>query len=199
MIYREKILAALEGRKSEFNLFKGESGAQFADYRKALDRAAALGREELTRRLESVESPGAAPTEEFDRARAFVVEFGREWGSHEGARAWAYETLLGRTTFAADGSQILPTKDFSVPVAAVQVGWFENSHLPGGAYIKDAAFEILTPAEIMVRGASPEPSEQVVHRRRYGSAEVEPPPTPMPEPDAALPDPRVGHSPPTTR
>jgi uncharacterized protein (TIRG00374 family) len=39
----------------------------------------------------------------------------------------------------------------------------------------------------------------VIHRRRYGTAEVEPPPTPMPEPDAALPDPRVGHSPPTTR
>jgi uncharacterized membrane protein YbhN (UPF0104 family) len=39
----------------------------------------------------------------------------------------------------------------------------------------------------------------VVHRRRYGIAEVEPPPTPMPEPDAELPDPRVGHSPPTTR
>jgi len=39
----------------------------------------------------------------------------------------------------------------------------------------------------------------VVHRRRYGSAEIEPPPTPMPEPGAASPDPRVGHSPPTTR
>jgi uncharacterized protein (TIRG00374 family) len=39
----------------------------------------------------------------------------------------------------------------------------------------------------------------VVHRRRYGSAEIEPPPTPMPEPGAGSPDPRVGHSPPTTR
>jgi uncharacterized protein (TIRG00374 family) len=39
----------------------------------------------------------------------------------------------------------------------------------------------------------------VVHRRRYGSAEIEPPPTPMPEPGAASPDPRVGSSPPTTR
>jgi uncharacterized membrane protein YbhN (UPF0104 family) len=39
----------------------------------------------------------------------------------------------------------------------------------------------------------------IVHRRRYGMAEVEPPPTPMPEPDAGSPDPRVGHSPPTSR
>jgi hypothetical protein len=167
MIYREKILAALNDRKTEFSLFKSESSAQFADYRRALDRAASMGREELARRLEAVDSPGAMPTGEFEGARPFVIPFAREWRSHEEARAWAYQTLLARTTFAADGSQILPTKDFSVPVAAVQVGWFENSHLPGGAYIKDAAFEVLTPAEIMVRGATPEPSEQVVHRRRY--------------------------------
>jgi uncharacterized membrane protein YbhN (UPF0104 family) len=40
----------------------------------------------------------------------------------------------------------------------------------------------------------------VVHRRRYGSAEVAPaPPTPMPAPGAASPDPLVGRSPPTSR
>jgi uncharacterized protein (TIRG00374 family) len=40
----------------------------------------------------------------------------------------------------------------------------------------------------------------VVHRRRYGTAEVEPPPlTPTPEPDAASPGPLAGRSPPTSR
>jgi uncharacterized protein (TIRG00374 family) len=40
----------------------------------------------------------------------------------------------------------------------------------------------------------------VVHRRRYGSAEVEPPPaTPAPAPGAASPDPLAGRSPPTIR
>jgi len=42
----------------------------------------------------------------------------------------------------------------------------------------------------------------VIHRRRYGMAEVEPPPTPMPLPvpsGASPPDPRAGSSPPTTR
>src|SRR3954469_2502082 len=39
----------------------------------------------------------------------------------------------------------------------------------------------------------------VVHRRRYGMAEVEPPPTPTPGPAAASPDPRAVRSPPTSR
>jgi len=40
----------------------------------------------------------------------------------------------------------------------------------------------------------------LVHRRRYGMAEVEPPPpTPMPEPDASSPGPRAGRSAPTSR
>jgi uncharacterized protein (TIRG00374 family) len=42
----------------------------------------------------------------------------------------------------------------------------------------------------------------VVHRRRYGMAEVEPPPTPTPSPvpsGASPPDPRAGWSPPTRR
>ena len=40
----------------------------------------------------------------------------------------------------------------------------------------------------------------VIHRRRYGVAEVpEPPPTPMPPPDAAQPHPQAGRSAPTRR
>jgi uncharacterized protein (TIRG00374 family) len=39
----------------------------------------------------------------------------------------------------------------------------------------------------------------VIHRRRFGVAEVAPPPMPAPEPDAASPDPQAGRSAPTTR
>ncbi len=169
MIYREKIIAALNTRRAEFLDFESGMREQFTLYREALDRLASLSGQELIERLKTSDSPGALPTEEFDPARSLVLEFDRVWSNHEQAREWAYETLLGRTTFAADGSQILPTKDFSVPVAAVQVAWFENTHTTDGAYVKDAAFEILTPAEVMVRtGGATEVSEQIVHRRRYG-------------------------------
>ncbi len=169
MIYREKIVTALNTRRSEFIDYESGMREQFSVYRDALDRLASTSGEELIERLKSTDAPGALPTEEFDLARTLVIPFEQQWSNHEQARAWAFETLLGRTTFAADGSQILPTKDFSVPVAAVQVAWFENRHAPGGDYVKDAAFEILTPADFMVgTGGSAEVSEQKVHRRRYG-------------------------------
>jgi hypothetical protein len=169
MIYREKIVAALNTRRSELEDYESGMREQFTLYRDALDRLARLSGGELIERLKASDSPGALPTEEFDRTRSLVLPFGRVWHNHEQAREWAYRTLLGRTTFAADGSQILPSKDYSVPVAAVQVAWFENAHTPDGAYVKDAAFEILTPAEVMVRtGGATEVSEQIVHRRRYG-------------------------------
>jgi hypothetical protein len=169
MIYREKILAALESRRGEFAQFGSDLRHQLAIYDRALREFLSIDKDELIERLEAKPSPGAVTTDEFFEAGSFAIRFGRDWSNHEESRAWAYETLLGRTTFAADGSQIIPTKDYSVPVAAVQVGWFENRHTTDGAYIKDARIEILTPAEVMVRtGGDTDFSEQVVHRRRYG-------------------------------
>src|SRR5215469_12126967 len=168
MIYRDKILAALDSRRAEFAKFNAGLIADCALYRNAIDRLKSINLDELRRRLSAAESPGALPTDEFDRARSLVVPFGRGWNNHEEARSWARDILLGRTTFAADGSQILPTKDVSVPVAAVQIAWFENSHTPDAVYTKDASFEVLAPGEVTVRpGSTTGFYEQAVHFRRY--------------------------------
>jgi hypothetical protein len=172
MIYRDKIIAALDTRVADFSQFDTEVTAQYALYREALERIAGMDGSELLSRLKDVESPGAMPTPEFDLADAFVMRFGPAWKNHEEARKWAYDTLLGRTTFAADGSQILPTKDLSVPVAAVQVAWFENSHTPAGAYVKDVVFDVLPPSEVVSANSPTGVSEPAVHRRRY-AAEID--------------------------
>ena len=162
-------MAALDGSRFDFTSFENDLRAQFAIYAGALDQLSAISVDELDVRLGKSDSPGALVTEEFRDARSLVIPFEHEWRNHEEARAWGMEALLGRTTFAADGSQILPSKDFSVPVAAVQVGWFENPHTVNGGYVKDARFEIIPPSEVMVRtGGATEISEQAVHRRRYG-------------------------------
>lgn len=168
MIYRDKMLSALESCESEFAFYENDLKEQIAAYNLALEKACALSREELGARLELANAPGAIPVEEFFQAQSFIIPFAEQWTNREQARDWAYQALLGRTTFAADGSQIMPTKDFSIPIAAVQVGWFENPHTTDGAYIKDAAFEILPPETILVRSKGDiEASEQVVHQRRY--------------------------------
>jgi NurA domain len=169
MIYREKIMAALEKRRADFAHFDTEFREQMRRYADALDALAATPGEQLRAQLNGLDAPGARPTAEMEQSDSLFIRFAADWRAQEDARRWSFETLAGRTTFAADGSQILPSKDFSVPVAAIQVAWFENAHTPTGGYVKDASFEILPPGEILVRtGGATELSEQVVHKRRYG-------------------------------
>jgi hypothetical protein len=170
MIYREKIFAALESCAGEFALYDHDVREQVASYNLALEAIARMSRDELIAILAASKSTtGAIPTNEFFEAQSFVIAFDQEFSNREAAREWAYQVLLNRTTFAADGSQVMPTKDFSIPVAAVQVGWFENPHTTEGAYIKDATFEVLSPEVVMVRtGGDIEASFQVVQQRRYG-------------------------------
>src|SRR5262249_56345768 len=119
MIYRDKILAALESCESEFAFYEHDLREQITAYNFALQSAAIMSREEITRRLAISSSCGAIPTEEFSRAHSFVIPFEHQWENREEARAYAFQALHKHTTFAADGSQIMPSKDFSIPVAAV--------------------------------------------------------------------------------
>ena len=150
MLVRSKVIAALEEKKDRFAGFQIELRDTLERYREALEGLPSLSRAEIEDRLEEREIawPGALPTAEQDWLRDVVVSAGQGGTSHEAARVWAKEVLLNTPTFAVDGSQIPPSRDFSVPVGAVQIGWFENAHTPGGHYVKDLAFEVLAPDEL---------------------------------------------------
>ena len=94
--------------------------------------------------------PGAFPTEEWQANSGLWLDgppLGGTDASSQQWREWAESTLAGVHTFAVDGSQIYPSTDWSIPLAAVQVGWFENPH-GDGAYIKDVGFKLISPAEL---------------------------------------------------
>jgi hypothetical protein len=59
------------------------------------------------------------------------------------------DVLSDRVTFAADGSQLTPGKEISLPVAVVQVAWFENPHRRDLSYEKQARSEIVSPEELL--------------------------------------------------
>lgn len=80
--------------------------------------------------------------------------------------AWVRDRLMGVATFAVDGSQIYPSKDISLPVALVQIGWYENRHLPQGQYEKDIDLDVMTPAELKV-SHSGDPVDRRVNMRRF--------------------------------
>jgi hypothetical protein len=196
MLYTNKLLAELEAKAERFAGYQDAYGRWLAAYRAAL---AALGTRypsaqalaDAQRDLPPDEPAGALPTAEYDawRARGLpgvpVLPFGRVFAHHAESREWA-EGLRGVTTFAVDGSQLLPWRDVSIPVALVQVGLFENRHRPPAPYVKDVAIELLTPDDLLgdpgsgpgdAAGADlpsderhvvgPIASEEAVHLRRF--------------------------------
>lgn len=168
MILRDKIIQQLRDKRDRFAAFEDSFQDESARFRDALDQMATLPGGELTRRLMFVETPSALPTEEFDVAPNLQIEFPHKWNNHQEAREWAFDALLDHPTFAVDGSQIKPDGDLSIPVAAVQVAWFENLHTSDGRYAKDARFEVLTPEDLIVEfNGDRVISEQQVNLRRF--------------------------------
>jgi hypothetical protein len=167
MLYRTHVIGALESRREDFARFerslRGEVGELAARLRALSGRTGAEVRQASGADAARV----AFPSDELERAGAAVLPFRESWRSHEEARRWAIETLRDRVTFAADGSQIFPGREASLPVAAVQIASFENPHTPEGRYTKDVHFEVLTPEQLLGRPGDYESPEQVVGLRRF--------------------------------
>lgn len=150
MIFRDKIFAQLQAKQAGFRNYNDKARSDAQVYAEALAKFAALSSAEIQHSVAHLPTPGALPTEEFDDAPTLCFRFPQDFHNHENARHWAAEALLHHTTFAADGSQILPVKEFSIPVAAVQVAWFINAHTRAGSYVKDADFQVLAPDDLMI-------------------------------------------------
>jgi hypothetical protein len=162
MLFTPKVQAALEAKQSHFKAYQNSLQEQQELVVDWLAKLAQQSAASLSALLDErgVAWPGARPTAEFDRAPNLLLSFDNQWGNHVDARGWAMSVLKERPVAAVDGSQITPSKDFSIAVGAVQVGWFINFHEEGGRYIKDVEFEVLAPGELdQEAGDSSEHSE----------------------------------------
>jgi hypothetical protein len=56
-------------------------------------------------------------------------------------------------------------REVSLPVAAVQIGWFENDHRADASYVKNARFVILSPRELLSADEPAIPETRVSERR----------------------------------
>jgi hypothetical protein len=168
MILRQQVLAGLHAKRAHFRAFNDEIRSETETYDEALGRLAQMRRDELDARLASTQTPGALPTREFDRAPNLRINFAQRWSNHEEARQWASAILLDHPVFAVDGSQIPPSSDLALPVAAVQIAWFDNRHTRDGRYTKDAALDLLGPDELLSEfDGERQISEQPVNLRRF--------------------------------
>ncbi|MEN9225377.1 MAG: DNA double-strand break repair nuclease NurA, partial [Thermostichus sp. DRC_bins_24] len=110
--------------------------------------------------------PGALPTAEWDTYRNWKLPFHHEWTNYEESCEWVKPIIRNIPTFAVDGSQIYPSKDLSIPVALIQIGWYENHHCAEGFYQKDIQVDVLTPQDLG-SSSSGEPKERIVNLRRF--------------------------------
>jgi hypothetical protein len=149
MLYNHKVATALEQKRSQFQEYQAGLHKQEVVLDEWLNGFYQYTLATMRHRLDErgLAWPGAYPTVEFDRAERLALPFSQRWTNHVEARAWALPTLTNRPVAAVDGSQITPTKDYSVPVGAVQIGWFINHHREGGSFVKDIRFEVLAPTE----------------------------------------------------
>ncbi|MGH2497998.1 MAG: DNA double-strand break repair nuclease NurA [Ktedonobacteraceae bacterium] len=163
MLHKGKLQAALNAKYGQFTTDNAAFNDQLRAYRTALETLYLRypSGEQLEYQLppdkEGAQSAGARPSSEFDNwlvnapydeYHGPLFPFGREFDNHEQARQWA-ECIEGITTVAVDGSQLLPWRDASIPVALIQVGLFANPHMQGRPYNKDVRMEVLSPDEIM--------------------------------------------------
>ncbi|HZH34228.1 MAG TPA: DNA double-strand break repair nuclease NurA [Pyrinomonadaceae bacterium] len=175
MLFRELLIQELNEKRDDFARFAASQSDEQEDYLALLRELTARTSVEIRRNLGTKEDVGALPSDELDEFRAVSAAFETRWKSHEEARSWALEILKNRTTFAADASQILPGREISLPVAAIQVGTFENSHTETGDYKKQARFTVIPPNELLDSDEleeKPVSAESIVGLRRF-QAEAE--------------------------
>ncbi len=163
------ILTLLQRKQDEFVGFNQETLGLLEKYRKALRNFAEIAPQAnsdagFADSLEADDLAGAL-LEPSTLAKQGLIAFPQQWHNREESFDWVRQHLTGIATFAVDGSQIYPSKDISIPVALVQVGWFENLHRPQGTYDKDIRLDLMTPAELKVlRG---DLADRRVNMRRF--------------------------------
>lgn len=172
MLFRELLQNELETQSAGFKRFADEQTNDLRDYLDKLARLSNTDYGALADKLSAIENIGALPSEEIERAENFAFSFAETWNNHEEARRWAFDILNKRTTFAADGSQLFVEREVSLPVAAIQIGWFENPHDDAVGYEKNARFFVLSPEDLLKDQEEPVIPETRVGQKRF-EAEVE--------------------------
>jgi hypothetical protein len=173
MLYPVRVASELEASVERFRAFADDERAAFRRFERATARLGELSLAELRSLLATADHPGALPSEEWSDRSGLFLPFGHAFPHHRAAREWALERIGGVRTFAVDGSEIKPTKDYSLPIAAVQVAWFDNPHDAAGRYVKDVEFQIVHPDDLIAeQGDGFGIVDQMLALRRF-QAEVE--------------------------
>jgi hypothetical protein len=169
-----QIKTLLDQKREAFSSFNRAKFELLQAYHQAWAEFAALPLAQQIERLAAHDDPvGALPLEALGQGEKGILPFfcaesgpaTAPWSNREASKQWVQEVLTNITTFAVDGSQISPGKDLSIPIALIQIGWFENPHCADRPYQKDVRVDLMTPKDL---GPNPaQPVERRVNIRRF--------------------------------
>ena len=171
MLYRELLTEELNNQRAEFTRFAQSQAGDLDYYVQKIAGFSEKSYADVFGILHDCADCGAMPSEEMNLVDDFSLSFRERWQNHEQARQWAFEILKKRTTFAADGSQIVLEREVSFRVGGVQIGWFENPHDAEKGYEKNARFTIISPQDFGTEADSGR-ADSYVGERRF-TAEIE--------------------------
>ncbi|GAP99354.1 hypothetical protein NIES2104_59150 [Leptolyngbya sp. NIES-2104] len=145
-----EILSLLDRKREDFMSFDRSALQALQQYGTALIQMSQKSDRALLSALEDMQDCGARPVEPLGLFPEWIMHSNLSWQNREESLEWVRDRITGISTFSVDGSQIYPSKDFSIPVALVQIGWFENDHLEAGKYEKDITLDVMTPNDLKV-------------------------------------------------
>ncbi len=193
--YPDTALDGLREHTSEIREFARDESETVAKYQDALrDALEDYEADPLQAELGPDRYPGALPTREWNDNNTPVVPFEQSasWDNHEAVNEYAKEVLEDVTTIAADGSELGPTSEFTVPLGLVQVAWMANHHHKDGNYDEGVNTRVLGPRAVTTASDSEDglryPDGQAPGHERYRDegksviecierfAELDPPP-----------------------
>ncbi len=166
-----QIQAVLNSKRADFSSFDASTSSYLTQYRQAWDEWTLLPTAKRDQWAQTQSGDlGARPLEPISAESRGIVRSHLRWENREQSLEWVKQHLSGVTTFAVDGSQVFPQKDFSIPIALVQIGWFENHHSAAGTYEKDILLDVMTPKDLVADRS--QPMDRWINMRRF-SMEVQ--------------------------
>ncbi len=166
-----QIQQVLGRKRADFASFDESTSSYLQQYREAWNEWVNLSETNRDKWVSAQEGDlGAKPLEPISSEHRGILRSGLSWDNREQSLNWVKDHLTDVTTFAVDGSQVFPQKDFSIPIALVQIGWFENHHCAAGEYEKDILLDVMTPKDLVSDRS--QPMDRWINMRRF-SMEVQ--------------------------
>ena len=166
-----QVQSVLSSKRADFASFDESTSGCLRRYREAWNTWVSLAEPDRAEWVQAQERDlGARPLETVKAEDSGIIRSGLRWNNREQSLSWVKDHLTNVTTFAVDGSQVFPQKDFSIPIALVQIGWFENHHCAEGTYEKDILLDVMTPKDLVSDRS--QPMDRWINMRRF-SMEVQ--------------------------